>query len=188
MDKFIESRPQELCLMCGRCCKMATTPVPYQELLKLVEEGDEGAKDFLSLFEPYPSIEEARKVFPDIVDNAVEKWTMNPDNKSELTFYKCRYIADNNLCSRYKDRPALCGRFPTSPWAVVPPGCGFEGWIFKRQEEFKQKIRKQKETILELEAMLPTLDNPEQIEKVKEAIEKTKQTIALFAKYGSADW
>lgn len=188
MDKFIESRPQELCLMCGRCCRMATTPVPYQELLKLAEGGDEGAKDFLGLFEPYPSVEEARKIAPEIVDNIMRQWTSNPDNKDELTFYRCRYIMDNNLCSRYKDRPELCGRFPTSPWAVVPPGCGFEGWIFKKQEEFKQKIRRQKEAVIELEALLPTLSNPEHIEKVKESIEKTKKTIELFAKYGSANW
>ena len=130
-DEFVKSRPQRLCHMCGKCCRISTTPYPYEELKAKVEEGHEGAIDFLDIFEPYPSIESAREVDAGIVDNIINglKEDNNYDEKT-LTFYRCRYIMDNNLCGIYLNRKKLCDNFPVSPWAVVPPDCGFEGWLF----------------------------------------------------------
>lgn len=174
--------------MCGKCCKLSTTDTPYEELLELAQKGNESAKDFLSIFEPYPSTEEARKAAPEIVANILKALENDPQKAKKMTFYKCKYLLDNNLCGIYKTRPLVCERFPSSAWAVVPPGCGFEGWLFKKSEETKRKIRKQKEAMLELEVILKTLKDPDQINRVKDAIENVKQTIKLFEKYGSADW
>jgi len=185
-EEFFESRPQRLCKMCGKCCRLSTAATPYDEMLTLSEEGHEGATNFLRIFEPYPSTDEARKDSQEIVDNIINN-IADKSQAEKLTFYKCKYIKDDNLCGIYHDRPELCDRFPSSPWAVVPPGCGFEGWLFVKREELKQKIRKQKENLLTFEVMLQEA-TPEQAEKIKASIEKTKAIIELYSKYGSADW
>lgn len=192
-NNFIESRPQKLCLMCGRCCRMSTTPIPYEELKILAEQGDEGAKDFLELFEPYESIEEARKIDARIVDNIMNALNENniydnSYNKNNIKFYKCRYIQDNNLCGIYQYRKELCDRFPSSPWAVAPPGCGFEGWLAEKREEMVQKVRKQKENLKIAERLLEEAETDEQKERIKITINNIKETINVFAKYGANDW
>lgn len=188
MDKFIESRPQRLCLMCGKCCRVATIPVSHQELIELAKNGDESAQDFLAIFEPYPSIEAAREVGSKIVDNILKHLPNVSEKPNEITFYKCKYIGDDNLCGIYQNRNEVCKRFPSTPWAVIPPGCGYEGWLFQKREEWKQKIRKQKEALLELEVQLKRVSDPEMIKKIEEAIAKTKTIIESFAKYGAHDW
>lgn len=188
MNKFIESRPQRLCLMCGRCCRVVTTPIPYDKIILFANEGDEESRDFLNIFESYPSIDAARKVHPEVVDNILAVLEKSGKSTEEVTFYKCKYLLDNNSCEKYENRPELCKRFPSSPWAVVPPGCGYEGWMFKYKEELKQKIRKQKESLIELEALLKTTETPQDIEKIQNATAKINKTVELFAKYGSRDW
>jgi len=187
--EFVRTRPQRLCKMCGKCCRMSTTPYSYEELQASVAEGHRGAIDFLEIFEPYPSIEEARKHDAEIVDNIIKN--LKADGKfdeKKLTFYRCRHIMDNNLCGIYLDRKILCDNFPSSPWAVAPPGCGFEGWLFQKREEVKQKVRKLKEDLLDFELLLKEEQSPERTTKLKDAIEKTKDIINYYAKYGSADW
>lgn len=185
MSNFIESRPQRLCLMCAKCCRISTTYIDYKDLLELVDNGDEGARDFLDIFEPYPSIDAARKVHPDVVDNILANSNKTAE---EITFYRCKYILDNNLCGRYENRPELCMRFPATPWAVVPPGCGYEGWLFKSREELKQNIRRQKEILLEFESALKNGQTPEMAVKLEEAIKKINDIIKAYAKYGAEDW
>ena len=189
IDDFAKSRPQRLCHMCGKCCRMSTTPYTYEELTAQVESGEQGAIDFLEIFEPFPTIEAARESNAEIVDNIINglKETDSYDEK-KLTFYKCRHIMDNNLCGIYQNRKRLCDRFPSSPWAVTPPGCGFEGWLFMQREERKQKVRKLKESLLDFDLMLKHSQPPEKVEKINEAIRKTQDIIDFYAKYGSADW
>ncbi len=191
-NKFLKSRPQRLCHMCGKCCRVAVTPKTYEELKKSAELGDESVIDFLRVFEPYASADEAKKVSKETVENILNALSETSEyDEKTFTFYKCRYIMDNNLCGIYEDRPSLCDYFPSSPWAVVPPNCGFEGWLFQKREEKKQKIRKFKEDILSLEVSLRELqvqNNFKQAEKVEEMIGKLKKTINLYSKYGSQDW
>lgn len=188
MNNFIKSRPQRFCLMCGKCCKLSTASIAYKELLALADTGDEGAKDFLNIFEPYSSIDAAKKAHPEIVDNIIKNLKNSTETITEVTFYRCKYILDNNMCGIYENRPELCERFPSSPWAVVPPGCGYEGWLFKCREELKQKIRKQKEILLEFEAELKKEHTPEMKLKLENAIQKIKDIIKIYAKYGAEDW
>lgn len=188
MDKFIESRPQRLCQMCGKCCKVATTFKTYEELLELANNGDESAKDFLKIFEPYPSINAARKVSPETVDNIIESLKHSTAPVEKLTFYKCKHVSENNLCGIYQNRPEVCERFPASPWAVIPPGCGFEGYLFQKREDLKQKIRKQKEAIIELEAQLKIVKDPDMFKRIEETITRAKNLVEAFAQYGAKDW
>ncbi|MDD3436034.1 MAG: YkgJ family cysteine cluster protein [Candidatus Gastranaerophilales bacterium] len=185
MNDFINKRPQELCLMCGKCCRVSTTSTPYSELLELFKNGDKGAIDFLSIFEPYDSAEDAKKVCSKTVENIL-KLTDKP--LEDVTFYKCKYILTDNTCGIYEKRPELCKRFPSSPWAVVPPGCGYEGWLFKEREKIKQNIRKHKEALIEFEAELNRENSQEYKEKLKMAIDKIKNIIKFYEKYGSDNW
>ena len=185
---FLSQRPQEYCLMCGRCCKMATSITSYAEIKKLRDEGNQGAIDFLEIFEPFESIEEARKIAPDIVDNVINHYIEDNRPTDDLTFYTCKYLRDDNLCGRYEERKTLCRHFPASPWAIVPPGCGFEGWLFLKREEIKQKIRKVKEELIELQLLKTKVKDEATLEKIKAVEEKMHKSIDMYKKYGSEDW
>jgi Fe-S-cluster containining protein len=170
--------------MCGKCCRVVTASQPYEKLLELKSQGDKEASNFLGIFEPYESTEAAKAIDAPTVKNILKKYTQG----EKLTFYKCKYLLDNNLCSKYKDRPEVCVRFPSSPWAVVPPGCGYEGWLFQKREEIKQKIRKLKEEAIEFEAAIKDGQPPETTEKLQAAIEKINKIVEHYAEYGSKDW
>lgn len=188
MEDFLQSRPQRCCRMCGKCCRVVTTEKSYEELKELSKSGNDFAVDFLGIFEPYSSIEEAKKILPDVVDNILKKLETAKNKPQSLTFYKCKYLSDDNLCTIYDKRPELCERFPVSPWAIIPPGCGFEGWLFSKREEIKKIIRFQKECMLEFEVKIKTSDNPDEIKKLEEAIVKIKNIVDLYSEYGAEDW
>ncbi len=189
-ETYLARRPQELCLMCGRCCRVATTSTPYDELLKLQEAGDYGACEFLRVFVPYSSIEEARSVDARIVDNIINlKKIDGVYDEQKMTFYRCKYITDDNLCPIYEERPELCKHCPSTPWSIVPPDCGFEGWLFMEREKAKERVRKAKEELYELKLLRQKNSNDEEILKKIASVEhKLQTTIGLYNRYGSADW
>lgn len=189
-ENYLKKRPQSLCKMCGKCCRVVTnTKYTYQEIKRLSREGNEFAKDFLKIFEPYPSIEAARAVDAGIVDNIIKHLKMdNNYDEDKMTFYKCRYLLDNNLCSIYEERPTLCIHCPSSGWVVVPPGCGFEGWLFLQREEDKRKVRRAKEEYLELQLLKKKTKDPEILAKIESVEKKIQHTIDIFKAYGSSDW
>ena len=113
-DIFVKSKPQRLCLMCGKCCKVVTTTLTYEQLKKLADSGDEGAIDFLEVFEPYKSIEEAKNSDEKTVENILNLIkTYDAIEKETLTFYRCKHILENNLCGIYNSRKDLCKIFPS---------------------------------------------------------------------------
>lgn len=125
--------PQELCKTCGKCCRIATFKggLHHSQVEKIANGGDndpsqvQGAIDFLTIFTPYPSIEEARKFASEFVDNTLNKLGRND---SEMSFYYCKYISDDNLCLIHEDRPLLCRMYPIPHERTLYfPGCGFEG-------------------------------------------------------------
>ena len=180
-DFFWERRPQELCKMCGRCCRLSTTPKPYKELVALAEAGDQGAKDFLEIFEPYETIEEALKVDREIVENI--------GYDENTTFYHCRYIQKNNLCSRYDTRKELCKHFPSTPFAVTPPGCGFEEWLKEEKLKVYNKVKALKLERAEYEKELTKEDCSESRKvMLNKLITAINTYINSYAKYGSLDW
>ncbi|MGD9581731.1 MAG: YkgJ family cysteine cluster protein [Vampirovibrionia bacterium] len=152
----LDPLPQGVCNQCGKCCRSATTFYPYKKLLEFVEQGEQEAIDFLSIFEPYPSIEEARKVIPDQVDNVLRVVEYREDmNVEDVTFYHCRYINDQNLCTAYETRPRCCREAPRHGWSLMPPGCGFEAWQFEQREKQKKLVRELKESLYLMEQMSP---------------------------------
>jgi Fe-S-cluster containining protein len=154
--------------------------LPHEELVNAANNGEQSAIEFLELFEPYESYKEAMKV-----DEAIVKNIPNYENR---TFYKCRFLLDNNLCSRYETRLEVCKIFPSSPWAVIPPDCGFEGWIFVEREKHKQRIRKLKEDKIVYQAKLKTEITGKEKNLYKKLIQKIDDRIRLFEKFGANDW
>ncbi len=188
-ENYLAKRPQHLCHMCGKCCRVVTTSIPYKKLLDMAKKGDKGAKDFLSLFVPYDSIEAARKVDAGIVDNIINRLIDDGNyNEDEITFYGCKYLLDNNLCSRYETRLDLCKHCPSSPWSIVPPGCGFEGWLFWQREEIKKKIRRSKEELIELKLLRLRTKDEETLKKISSVENKIFKNIDAYKKYGSENW
>ncbi len=166
----------------GKPKHCSTTGTPYEQLLTMCEQGDPGAQDFLGVFAPYESIEAARAQDAELVDNILGEL-----GKSEgVTFYGCKFIKENNLCGNYETRPLLCHHFPSTPWAVVPPGCGFEGWLLWMREHDKQKVRRSKEQLQELELM--ESDDPQTLEKIAQVKQNIQSTIDMYKKFGAEFW
>lgn len=188
-ENYLAKRPQHLCHMCGKCCRVVTTSIPYAELKQMEQDGDKGAVDFLSLFVPYDSIESARNVDAGVVDNIINRLKSDGSfDENEITFYGCKYLQDNNLCSRYETRLDLCKHCPSTPWSIVPPGCGFEGWLFWQREEIKQKIRKSKEELLELKLLRMRTKDENTLQKIDIVEHKIQRGIDFYKKYGSENW
>jgi len=177
--KFCDRRPQRLCLMCGKCCRVVVPSVPYEKLKQMAEENNQEALDFLELFEPYESIEAAMAVDEDIVKNV--------PNYESMTFFRCRFL-DGNLCTRYETRLGVCKRFPDSPWAVSPPGCGFDGWLYMEREKIMKYIRGLKEEQLNYKVQLKIYEDEATKEKLKSLIDSIDKSIAMYHKYGSDRW
>lgn len=188
-ENYLDKRPQSLCHMCGKCCRVVTTSTPYKTLKKMAEENDKGAIDFLSIFVPYESIEAARQADSEVVDNIINRLSEDGNYiEDETTFYCCKYLQDDNLCSNYENRPVLCRHCPSSPWSIVPPGCGFEGWLFWKREEEKEKIRRAKEELLELKLLKKRKNSPETLQKIEAVEQKILRNIDMYKKYGSENW
>jgi len=112
------------CNRCATCCNLACSEYSYEELKQKAALGDNFATQFTSVFIPYNSIEEARKIFPEYVE-LVEK-TMDTDEK--IYFYHCPHLSKEKTCTIYEKRPEICRDFPDNPLSILPPTCGFCKW------------------------------------------------------------
>lgn len=82
---------------------------------------------------------------------------------------------------------ACGGKFMASIWDKMPEGCKLEGWLFQEREKEKQKIRRKKEELLDLQILLKTA-NFDLSQEINENIGKIKTEIEIYSKYGSNDW
>lgn len=184
-----QERP-DLCHKCGRCCRSATTYHNYEELQKMVDEGEPEAVAFLEIFEPFASIEEARKVVPEQVAQVLRVVEERDDMSIEnVTFYHCRYVTEEGLCGIYERRPRCCKDAPYHGWAVMPPGCGFEGWQFLQRENQKADIRKLKELQFQMEALSPDgVKMPSRDMTLDDLRASIHQVIKPWLMFGSEMW
>lgn len=182
--------PQHLCNMCGKCCRAITTPYTHEELVKLANEGQEEARVFVEIFERYDSIEQARQVVPDHVENILNLLKRNnPDyDESKVSFYHCPHVTDDNKCSIHATRPDCCRRAPRNGWSFFPPDCGYKGWQFQQRERVKSSVRKLKEYLLELELLNDDFILPGRNKTVKEMKELINSKIKPWNKYGAEIW
>lgn len=134
--------PQELCYACGRCCKSVVSYLSSEELMQKAKEGSEEAVMFLEIFKPYRTFEEARE--DDFENFELIAKRLNFIFK-DVTFYRCEFLGEDNLCTIYDNRPRLCQETPYNPWTVMPSTCGFNEWLFEKREQVKKISRKLKE-------------------------------------------
>lgn len=132
--------PLPECNKCGSCCCCASPSVSSKTLLEKATEGDEFAKDFFSIFIPYQNIDEAKKLFPTIIERSLkaagkEKSKLSPD---DLVFYKCKYYSKEKQCLIYEDRPFLCRDFPGTPYSILSEKCAFYDWSKECKEKYKE--------------------------------------------------
>lgn len=119
-----KGREECSCAMCASCCNLASSEYTYEQLLEKAKNGDKFAKEFTSIFIPYKSNDEARKIYPDYV-SLIEKQFEDEDG---IQFYHCPKIGADNLCTDYENRPQICRDFPTNPLVVFPPACAYRKW------------------------------------------------------------
>ena len=116
-------KEQSSCGCCGSCCRLASSEYSYEQLKERAKNGDKFAKDFVSIFVPYKSKEEPKKLFPQYIE-LLEKTFKG----EELHFYYCPKLDKNGLCSDYENRPDICRIFPSDPRVVFPQKCSFNKW------------------------------------------------------------
>ena len=177
---FCKNRPDNLCKKCGKCCLVITTEKSYDEIKNLAENNDKEAIDFLELFEPYENIGEAKKAGKEIVENIVDY--------QNRTFYRCKFLGKDNLCSRYETRKNICKRFPSSPFAIVPPGCGYIEWLEDEKLKIIEKIRELKKEKSNYLAELNENISDYRRDLLNKIIISIDNYIKIYENYGSKDW
>ena len=121
--KVIMDKKEECsCIRCGNCCRLATSPYSYEQLKQRAMRGDKFSKDFVSIFVPYKTEEEAKLANPEYFE--LLESTME-DQK--VYYYYCPKIV-NNECSDYENRPDICKDCPHNPLKLLPSTCSFNTW------------------------------------------------------------
>lgn len=144
--KIIESRDKFNCSGCAACCKLACSEFSYSELKQKAQNGDNFANQFISVFVPYESEEEARKIYPEYFELLKIK-AKSEDIGEKVYFYHCPKVTEDNRCPDYENRPQICGDFPDNPIGFLPKTCGYLKW--KEEVEI---------TALDLYSMLEIID------------------------------
>lgn len=118
------------CHMCGACCRMASTDAPYEEMRRRAEQGDEFARQFISVFLPYESRQKAIEKAPDIVAAVLAEAGEEVGGEEQIYFYHCPYVGEDNRCTVYgtDKRPAICGSYPETPLSFVYQKCAWKPW------------------------------------------------------------
>lgn len=118
MDKKCEYE----CGRCANCCKLATSEFSYEQLKQKAARGDKFSRDFVSVFVPYQTEEDAKLANPEyfeLLNNLME------DQK--IYYYYCPRLVGNS-CSIYENRPDICKDFPHNPLKLLPSTCSFNAW------------------------------------------------------------
>jgi len=130
------------CNGCATCCNLACSEFSPSELQEKASKGDNFATQFVSVFIPYESEDEARKIYPEYFELLSEKM-----QNEKIYFYHCPKLTLDNRCSDYENRPQICRDFPDNPLSILPKLCAFSSW--------KKEIEP---TALELHATLEIVD------------------------------
>ena len=133
------------CNCCGDCCRLAVSEYSYDQLKQRAMRGDKFSADFVSVFVPYKTEEEAKAVNPEYFELLNE---LVEDQKTY--YYYCPKLKDN-LCSDYENRPDICKDFPHNPLKLLPSRCSFNAW--KNEISKQAMLLKAKTDIIEFYKM-----------------------------------
>ena len=109
------------CNQCGDCCRLAVSEYSYEQLKQRAYRGDKFSEDFVSVFVPYDSEEEAKKANPEYFE------TLGNLVEDKTYYYYCPKIKENS-CSDYENRPDICKDFPHNPLKLLPSRCSYNEW------------------------------------------------------------
>ena len=119
---IMDKKSEYNCIRCGNCCRLATSEYSYEQLKQRAMRGDKFSRDFVSVFVPYKSEEDAKKANPEYFELLAE--VMDQQN---VYFYYCPKLIGNE-CSDYENRPDICKDFPHNPLKLLPSTCSFNAW------------------------------------------------------------
>lgn len=179
---------KNVCLKCGKCCKLIQSSKSFEELELLAQEGNNSAENFLKLFLPYSSTEEVLKIDENAVKRMVEFNKQKFGSDFETYFYHCRYLNEDNSCKVYKGRPRLCKEYPKNVFTILPEGCAYEGYLFEAREETMKYIRKIKEELLQIACLKENCKNPDKLKKYDNFEKKYTMIVDKYRIYGSQEW
>lgn len=89
------------CNKCGKCCEMIYSAYDYTE------------KEFKFM----------QFIFP-----TYKRFYIKGKDEFGNTFFSCKYLGNDKLCTVYNKRPRLCRQYPKKKlafYAKMPEGCGF---------------------------------------------------------------
>ncbi len=122
-NEILAFRQNFSCKGCATCCNLACSEFSPEQLKEKAKNGDRFAAQFISIFIPYNTKEEAKKIYPEYI-KLVED-TLEDEN---VYFYHCPKLNDCNRCSDYENRPQICRVFPDNPLSILPESCGYYEW------------------------------------------------------------
>lgn len=148
-EKVLEYRVKFSCAGCASCCRLACSEFSPDELEEKAKNGDNFAQQFTSIFVPYESEEDARKIYPEYFELLKTK-----AKDEKVYFYHCPKVTNENRCPDYENRPQICRDFPDNPIGFLPKTCGFASWkeeveptalmlraLFEIIEFYKEKLK-----------------------------------------------
>ena len=119
----MDKRDDYECNKCGACCKLAVSEYSYTQLKQRALKGDKFSEDFVSVFVPYETEEEAKAANPEyfeLLNRLVQE--------DKIYYYYCPKLGTDNLCTIYENRPSICRDFPHNPLKLLPSECSFNEW------------------------------------------------------------
>ncbi len=122
LNEILAYRTKFNCVGCATCCNLACSEFSPDELKQKAQNGDNFATQFLSVFIPYASKEEARKIYPEYIE------LLEKNKEYDVYFYHCPKLTSDNKCSDYENRPQICRDFPDNPLSLLPKLCGYKKW------------------------------------------------------------
>ena len=122
LNEILAYRTNFKCVGCATCCKLACSEYSPEELKRKALNGDNFANQFLSVFIPYGSKEEAKEIYPEYIE------LLEENGEKDVYFYHCPKLTKDNRCSDYENRPQICRDFPDNPLSLLPKSCGYNEW------------------------------------------------------------
>ena len=119
---IMEQKNECSCIRCGNCCRLATSEFSYEQLKQRAMRGDKFSRDFVSVFVPYKTEDEAKLANPEYFE------LLNEITEEQRVFYYYCPKLQNNECSDYENRPDICKDFPHNPLKLLPSTCSYNVW------------------------------------------------------------
>lgn len=121
LQTLLDKREDYSCSECGDCCKLAVSEYSYEQLKQRAYKGDKYSQDFISVFVPYKTEEEAKLANPEFFE------AVDVISTEKAYFYYCPKVK-NNLCSDYENRPDVCKNYPNNPLKLLHAHCSYNEW------------------------------------------------------------